>query len=443
MVTQTLEKEFRRTELGILPEDWTIKKLEQVSTEIGDGIHATPQYIRYSEINFINGNNLVNSSIEINSNTMCVSEEEYKKYKKRLGSQTILMSINGTIGNLAYFKNEKVVLGKSAAYINLDNSVSKKYIFYLLQTAGIKKFYENKLTGTTIRNLSLESLRNTPISFPPTKEEQTAIADVLSDTDDLIESLAKLITKKKLIKQAAMQELLTGKKRLPGFAINWETEKKYKTTEIGNIPEDWNLKKLGQLCLKDGLVRGPFGGSLKKEFFVDRGFKVYEQKNAIYKDIELGSYFIDNLRYAEMKRFEVLPGDFIISCSGTIGRIYQIPNSAPKGIINQALLKVRLDAAAVFDQYFFHYFSWDVFQEKIIDSTQGGAMKNLVGMDVFRNTLLLIPSTKEEQSAIANVLSDMDSEIETLEQKRDKYKQLKVGMMQQLLTGRIRLKCKN
>ena len=121
--------------------------------------------------------------------------------------------------------------------------------------------------------------------------------------------------------------------------FNSQLSKGYKQTEVGVIPEDWRTVTLEDAATSGGLVRGPFGGALKKEFFVERGYKVYEQKNAIYETVETGEYFIDSRKYRELDRFHVYPGDFIVSCSGTIGCIYQIPKGAPQGVINQALLK--------------------------------------------------------------------------------------------------------
>ncbi|WP_242065139.1 restriction endonuclease subunit S [Nostoc sp. FACHB-133] len=194
--------------------EWEINKLENISSEIGDGIHSTPKYVEFSEFYFINGNNLIKSSIQITDQTKCVSEEEFCKYKNILNDRTILISINGTIGNIAFFNNEKVILGKSAAYINVKKAISKNYIFYFLQTYTINCYFEDELTGSTIRNLSLKSIRNTPISIPPTIEEQKAIAQILSDMDAEIEGLEQKRDKYKAIKQGMMQELLTGKTRL-------------------------------------------------------------------------------------------------------------------------------------------------------------------------------------------------------------------------------------
>jgi type I restriction enzyme S subunit len=212
----------------------------------------------------------------------------------------------------------------------------------------------------------------------------------------------------------------------------------YKQTEVGAIPEDWNTEILECVCIPGGLVRGPFGGSLKKEFFTKDGFKVYEQRNAIYRDADLGSYFISEDKYKELRRFEVSEGDFIISCSGTIGKIFQVPKNAKAGIINQALLKIKTDSHVIHDQFFFYIFDWDKFQQRIIDNTQGGAMQNLVGMDIFRTIPIPLPPLPEQQ-AIATALSDVDALITSLDKLIAKKRDIKQATMQQLLTGKMRL----
>ena len=204
------------------------------------------------------------------------------------------------------------------------------------------------------------------------------------------------------------------------------------------IPEDWGVKALAEVCTPQGIVRGPFGGTLKKETFVTSGFKVYEQKNAIYASCELGDYFINEAKYEEMQRFSISPGDFIVSCSGTIGRIFRILSDAPPGVINQALLKLKTSREVVDARYFYLLFQWDDFQTRIIDNTQGGAMKNLVGMNAFRTTPVVLPPLFE-QEAIAEALSDADALIESLEQLLTKKRQIKKGAMQELLTGKKRL----
>mgnify|MGYP000603958317 CR=1 FL=1 len=215
-------------------------------------------------------------------------------------------------------------------------------------------------------------------------------------------------------------------------------ETRFKKTDIGEIPEDWEVLTFESLCRPNSIVRGPFGGALKKEIFISSGFKVYEQRNAIYQTLKIGDYYIDKKKYNEMKRFAIKEGDFIVSCSGTIGRIFQIPSLFPAGIINQALLKFAVETKYVNPQYFYYYFSSSLFQYRIIDDTQGGAMKNLIGMNVFRKTIIPIPPMAE-QLRIAIILSDMDALLSALNKKIEKKRLIKQGSMQKLLTGKKRV----
>lgn len=215
--------------------------------------------------------------------------------------------------------------------------------------------------------------------------------------------------------------------------------KGYKQTEVGVIPEDWEVFGLGDVIVPRGLIRGPFGGSLKKEVFTEKGYKVYEQKNAISATIEKGDYFIDINKFKELERFQVQPGDYIVSCSGTIGCIFRIPEGSPEGVINQALLKITINNQIITHGFFILVFKSKSFQSKIKDNSHGGAMQNLVSMDVFRKTPISIPPTLAEQEAIAEALSDTDAYIESLEQLIQKKRLIKQGAMQELLTGKRRL----
>lgn len=201
----------------------------------------------------------------------------------------------------------------------------------------------------------------------------------------------------------------------------------------------WSDVALGAVCTPGGLVRGPFGGSLKKEHFVPVGYQVYEQRHAIASSVQPARYFIDEKKFEEMKRFAVRPGDFIVSCSGTIGRIFRIPDGAPAGIINQALLKITLDTSMIDPGYFEQYFRWNVFQDQILESTQGGAMHNLVGMPIIRRTPIALPASLDSQRAIGQALSEADAMIDALGQLLVKAQAIKQGMMQELLAGHTRL----
>lgn len=392
-----LRKGYKQTEIGVIPVDWKVVALGAVLK------------IRHGK-----------SQHEV----MC----ENGKYP--------ILATGGEIGrtNVALYSKPTVMIGRKGTidvprymdlpfwtidtlfYSEISDKAEPKFIYY--KFCLVDWYLYNEASG--VPSLNAATIEKIPQAIPPTKTEQTAIANALSDADTWIQSLTRLIAKKRQIKQGAMQTLLN-------------------PYENGRLKEGWVLRTIEDMCIAGGLVRGPFGGALKKEYFVDRGYKVYEQRNAIYKNIEIGSYFIDPKKYQDLKRFSVKPKDFIISCSGTIGRIYQLPSDIPFGVINQALLKLTIDNKQFSEEYFYHYFRWERFQEKIIDSTQGGAMKNLVGMPIFKKTEVALPAKLNEQTRVATVLTDIDKEITALETKLNKAQQIKQGMMQNLLTGRIRL----
>ncbi|MDT2368273.1 restriction endonuclease subunit S [Enterococcus faecium] len=165
-------------------EDWEERKLSDGTNKIGDGLHGTPKYSEDGEVYFVNGNNLVNGQIVIMPDTKRVTSNEQSKDDKALNESTILMSINGTIGNLAWYRGENLMLGKSAAYIEVSD-FDKKFIYAYLQTRPVKDYYLNSLTGTTIKNLGLKAIRNTNICTP-TIDEQAKIGSFFKKLDDTI-----------------------------------------------------------------------------------------------------------------------------------------------------------------------------------------------------------------------------------------------------------------
>jgi type I restriction enzyme S subunit len=158
-------------------------------------------------------------------------------------------------------------------------------------------------------------------------------------------------------------------------------------------PKGWPTSALENITsrTRTGLKRGPFGGALKKEIFVETGYKVYEQQHAIYKDHESGKYFITERKYREMEAFAIEPGDFIVSCSGTVGRIYRLPPFAPKGVINQALLRVTLDEERIEPAFFEALFESDEFQRSLLGNARGTGINNFPPMERIRAIGIILP----------------------------------------------------
>jgi type I restriction enzyme S subunit len=216
-------KGTKTSELGEIPEDWDVVCINEIATLIGDGIHSTPTYDSNGDYYFVNGNNIHRGKLKLTENTNKVSEAEFKKHKKNINERTLFLSINGTIGNLAYYKNEPIILGKSAAFINIKTSTSLEYAYHMLSHEETQQRFEDGLTGSTIKNLGLGTIKSTLIPIPQ-QEEQTAIASILSDMDNEIQTLEQRLSKTRQIKQGMMQELLTGKTRLPFARLAGESD---------------------------------------------------------------------------------------------------------------------------------------------------------------------------------------------------------------------------
>ena len=204
--------------------EWETVYLEDICDKIGDGIHSTPQYDENGDYFFINGNNFVEGTIQISETTKRVTKKEAKQHNiKHLTGNTILISINGTIGNLALYNNEPVMLGKSACYINPQKRNDRLFIFYQLGSKRVYKYFVSELTGSTIKNLSLKSIRQT-IFHLPSIEEQNKISSLLFLIDQRISTQNKIIEDLRLLKSTISNLLL----RNP----NW---KKYKIKDIGEL----------------------------------------------------------------------------------------------------------------------------------------------------------------------------------------------------------------
>ena len=200
--------------LGEVPEHWGVVKLANVATAVGDGLHGTPEYVDESECYFINGNNLVDGCIEITSSTRCVSAKVASTYAVPLTDRSVLVSINGTIGNLALYRGESVTLGKSAAYINCSDRLDRAFLLALLSSTPTKSYFKLAVTGTTISNLSLEAVRNMKLPLPPLADQMAiiqALQSAIFPLDSLIAESAKALALFQERRSALISAAVTGK----------------------------------------------------------------------------------------------------------------------------------------------------------------------------------------------------------------------------------------
>jgi len=210
---------------------WEKVSLEDVSTRIGDGLHGTPKYDDSGEFYFINGNNLSEGKIIIKEDTKRISSIEFEKIKKDLSTKTVLIAINGTIGNVGLYQDEPVTLGKSACYINVNDKAEKLYIRYVLENDNFQRYAHDFATGSTIKNLGLKAVRDYSFNLPPLPT-QRRIASILSAYDDLIENNLKRI---KLLEEKAF--------------IRYKSEFDFfkPSNENKNLREGWSLKRADEI----------------------------------------------------------------------------------------------------------------------------------------------------------------------------------------------------
>lgn len=264
--------------------------------------------------------------------------------------------------------------------------VDPHYFGHYFRTPMYRHIVSHLAAGANINNLKNEHLDNLQIPFPPLAE-QKRIAGILDAADALRakrrESLAQLDT----LLQSTFLDMFGDPVTNP---IGWDV----KTLEEFISPTQYSLK------------RGPFGGALKKEIFVKDGFKVYQQQNVIYEDFTSGSYFISARDYNRLIAFAVQSGDLLISCSGTIGRIAVVPKGARAGVMNQALLKIRLNESKMLTTFFLGLWKSSSFERQVLGMTHGTGMKNMKSMKELKAIKFMLPPV-DTQHRFATVVESV------------------------------------
>jgi len=193
--------------------NWEKKELRELTTILGDGLHGTPKYTVDGDYYFINGNNLNDGKIEFKENTKRVNVDEFNKHKKNLTDRTVLVSINGTLGNVAFYNGEKIILGKSACYFNLKENIDKGFLKYVLSSQYFINYAHREATGATIKNVSLKSMREFKVPLPPHNEQQTIVRqlDALrTETQKLKAVYQKKIADLEELKKSILQKAFAG-----------------------------------------------------------------------------------------------------------------------------------------------------------------------------------------------------------------------------------------
>jgi type I restriction enzyme S subunit len=414
-----LKPGYKLTEAGLVPIDWDVKPLSEVFIFTGGKAHEQfiTEHGRYVVVNskFISTDGVV------------------RKYTDRNDGPTkrgdILMVMSDLPNGRALAKCFLVDADDRYAVNQRICSLKARRDFpgYLLYQLNRNRYFLKFDDGVQQTHLLNPVVLACPVIVPRSQDEQRAIAMALEDVDGLLDVQEQLIVKKCDLKQAVMQQLLTGKRRLPGFD---RTGGKLKQTELGGIPEDWDITEVGEL------TRSHKQGFYTKNRYVDNGVKLVRITDLMNPLINYEEMPMLHLSRNDRELYMVKIGDFLFARSGAIGR-YGIVYEPVEAIFGSYIIRFSFDSSKVKNEYFGFLYETEVVWKQLLSITQGSSNININAANIKSIQIPLPPL--EEQRAISEVLGDMDAEIAALEQRRDKTSAIKQGMMQELLTGKTRL----
>ena len=405
-----------------IPEGWKVESFGELFSIIdgdrGANYPSSSDFNDYGYCLFLSASNVTKTGFKFD-NILFIDEGRDRLLSKgKLVRNDIVLTTRGTVGNFAYYNH-------SVPYLNLrinsgmviirndGNQVTNNFAYAVFRSNIITQQIEKLTFGSAQPQLTVSGIRSFLIYYPESQKEQTAIARALSDTDALLSELEKLIAKKQAIKTATMQQLLTGRTRLPQFAHHPDGSKKgYKQSELGEIPEDWELIELGELLSYEQPTRYLVDSS---EYF----------ENGTVPVLTAGKTFI--LGYtAELDNLYTNLPVIIFDDFTTASKYVDFPFKAKSSAMKMLRPKnEHLPLALI-------YRALNSIEFKIGDHKRHWISE-------FSKLKIKWPRSNEEQTAIATTLSDMDAEIQALEHRLTKTRQIKQGMMQELLTGKTRL----
>lgn len=412
-----LREGYKNTEVGVIPDDWEVKTYGEVFDFLATANYSRAELTEIDNVRYVHYGDIHtkwNFFLNIReSNLPTVRNEQVKNYHLLKDGDVIMADASedySGIGKSVEVKNLDSVKAISGLHTFLFRDKNEIFVNgfkgYIHFSKAVKNQFDRLATGLKVYGVSKGNLKTVQIPVP-TKAEQTAIATALSDTDALISSLEKLIAKKRYIKQGAMQKLLQPKE-------GWEVKKlgEIAVFRRGSFPQPYGLDKW-----YDDISGYPF----IQVFDVDDNKKLKpDTKRHISKEAQPYSVFVKK-------------GSIVLTIQGSIGRIAITHYDA---YVDRTLLLFE-EFKVEFDNYFFMLLIHILF-EKEKETAPGGIIKTITKA-ALTNFVISYPKSKEEQTRIATILSDMDAEIIALETKLEKYKMIKLGMMQNLLTGKIRL----
>lgn len=412
-------KGMKQTEIGLIPEDWEVDSLKSICKNLIQGINTAIDIPEYANngIPILKANDIIDGKINID-NCEYISETSFKKYSSRFHISKhdfLLSNIGARLGSGSiYLKDMVAVYAWNVMRLSpIKEIVDPVYFSQIINSPYFNRLMINNQSGSGMGFVPKNILQNFQIPLPPLPEQE-AIAGALSDADAWIESLEQLIAKKRLIKQGAMQELLTPK-------------------------EGWEVKKLGEVIeiLADYTANGSFE-SLKNNvrYYSKKNYAVLVRTTDLDKKEFEPERFTDEIGYRFLNKTSLFGGELILANVGSIGKVFKVPKYNMPMTLAPNTYMIKL-FSTFSQEYVYQWMKSGEFVTKLLAKV-GSSTLMAINKNNLRDIIIPIPNTYSEQTRIATILSDMDAELEALEAQLHKARQIKQGMMQELLTGKIR-----
>ena len=419
--------------------DWPQVTIEEITTTLGDGLHSTPTYSKNGDYYFINSNNLCDGRITFDHKTKRCDAEAYEKHQKPIGNRTILVSINGTLGNVAYYYDEKVILGKSACYFNLKEGIEKRFIGYIVSSPIFQKYLEQIATGTTIKNVSLKSMREFSFKLPPLNI-QRAVASVLGALDDKIENnqrmnetledMARVIFKSWFVDFDPVHAKAAGNAPMH---MDAETAALFPSS-FGNdgLPVGWDNKTLGEF------IEIQNGNAFKSKDWTDEGIPFVKIGSVKPSIVDLSNCSFVSAEVAEQKlNFQLGVGDILIGLTGYVGEVGRVPLADKMPMLNQRVGRAVFKRES-FEPFVYAAMRLPEFKSFAENQSHGSAQANvstkqLQEYPVVVADILLIQKFNALLESYFDKILTNSAENQTLAELRD-------TLLPKLMSGEIRVK---
>jgi type I restriction enzyme S subunit len=423
------ETEFQKTRIGEIPKEWKLEKLGRLVSYIKGrrpkrlyDEKLSEEFIPYLTAEYMRG---------LEKPKWCSLKEDPKVI--RVQYDDVIMIWDGSYSGHV-FTGFEGVLASTMIKIIPSEEIDKRFLYYYL-TKNFQKL-RGTTVGTGIPHVNKKVFEELLIPLP-SLNEQKRIAEILLRVDNAIEGADKAIVKLERLKRGLMSELLTGRIRVreENGRLSFYRETELQETEIGKIPKEWGLAKLEKIAK---IITGPFGSQLKKSELTNHGIKVYTQENVLERNFEIGNLYISEEKFKELKNFEVMPDDVLLTIRGTIGKSIKVPTSITKGIIHTNLAIIRLEKKEVLPDFVELVFNEsEIWMEQVRRMYSATTIPALYGRTLKQIKIMLPPLN--EQKAITHIFSTVNRAIELYREEMTRLERLKRGLMDLLLTGKVRV----